>query len=211
MSYYNMVLTSYDTASLINPQVNTFQYLSPQGVPDALEANAIADAFYDQVINAADGIKSIVTTFTHLKGLVVTAPFNPEVLAVRTFDVVGLRGGTNMPNFVSWGFKSDRTRADIRAGFKRFGRVSETDTSGDVPTAGMVGVLDDFALVLNTALDFTIGGVPVQSNQIIVKRIKYIAPSGKPAYRLPEGSDKFDYSPVNWEFQRITTQNSRKR
>lgn len=212
MALYQVVLTSVVADDASNPFINSFFYVADDLLPSSVVAVNLADAFYDTVVNDAAGVKSVVATTVDLDSIVVTTPFNPTVLGIKPIAVAGLRTGTAMPRFVAWGFKSERKRADIRAGFKRFGRISETDTAGDVPSSGMLTILNAFADQMSASLSFSDGVETISAIPVIVKRIPVVVGGETVGYRLPENDLELAYSIAdNWTFQSITTQNSRKR
>lgn len=211
MSLYQIAFTSFANDDESNPYVNTFYYDVDDVLPSSEVALGLADAFYTEIVNAAAGWKAIVQVGMDSDTIVVTTPFNPTVLGIKNTAVVGLRSGGQMPRFVSWGFKSERKRADIRAGFKRIGLISETDTSGSVPAVGMLTALNDFAGLMSSSLPIDVLSGSFNAVPVIVKRIAYTTPSGKPAYRLPDSPTEYQFATAdNWVFQSITTQNSRK-
>lgn len=116
-----------------------------------------------------------------------------------------------MPRFNAFEFKSPRTIGNIRQGKKRFGAISEGMVTNGALNPTFASVMVDVASDLSDPLFATVSGVSVQFTPIIVKRIPYTAPSGRTAYRLPEGLDPLAYSVAdNWVYQSVTTQNSRK-
>lgn len=211
MALYQLVLSLIDNSQSNNEFINSFFYDVDDLLPSSIVASSLATEFHDQVVDGAGGIMSVLQTATVARLIVVTSPFDPTVLSISNINLVGLRAGTAMPKFVAWGFKSQRTRADIRAGFKRFGRISESDTAGDVPNGTALGLLNTLAGTLQTNLNPSDGVSSFIARPVIVKRIKYTSPSGNPAYRLPNDPLEYEYSVAdNWGFDEITTQNSRK-
>jgi hypothetical protein len=210
MGYYNVIIESNVATDPDNTYVNVLQYVASDPVPNSLEINAFIDAFVADIIEGVDGLLTILSAGMIVQRVIATCPPIPSLLAVRTVVETGLRGGTQMPRFVAWGFKAERSVGDIRSGFKRFGKISEADTAGDAPTAAMLVLLDAFAENLTENVRYDYGAGMLNASPVIVKRIKYTAPSGNPAYRLPEAGDTLNYMPAVWTFDAITTQNSRK-
>lgn len=212
MALYQVVLESVVLDDASNPQINSFFYNVSDILPSSIAAVNLADAFYDNVLNGAGGIKFAVQTNTDFDRIVVTSPFSPVVLGIKSIAATGQRTGSQMPRFVAWQFKSERTRADIRAGFKRFGAVSETDTSGDVPTVGMLTVLNGVASLLGATLNFDGDLGAVFGTPVIVKRIPVVVGGVTVGYRLPTDDSELEYSVADaWAYHSITTQNSRKK
>lgn len=210
MALYQIVQEIIDSTDLSNPFVNVYTYDVSDILPSSLVALALADAFRSQVLTGTDGWEDIVRATSSTERLVVTSPFDPTVLGINTTPVAGNRPAPSMPRFVAWGFKSERTRADIRAGFKRFGRVAEGDTNGDVPTGTFQAVLDGFADKLSAELLVDAVGTEYGAAPVIVKRIKYTTEGGSEAYRLPNSPLEYQFMVASYSFQAITTQNSRK-
>lgn len=211
MTLYNVVFTAYANDDDSNPFVNAFQYDVDDVLPSSAVAQSLAQQFSDEVIIAAGGWVDVVQFGMDTESVVVTSPFDPTVLGIELPVEPGTRPGAQMPRFVAWGFKSERTRADIRAGFKRFGLISETDTAGQVPSVDALAMLNGFATVLNQTLTVSDGVSSFNARPIIVKRVKYVTADGKDAYRLPNSPLEYQYMFANWKFQAITTQSSRKR
>lgn len=210
MTLYLVVTEALDSGSPANPFVNAFTYDVSDVLPSSVVAQQLANNFRDQVLSGTDGWEDIVRATTTIQRVIVTSPFNPSVLGINTTPLSGNRPTPSMPRFVAWGFKSERTRADIRAGFKRFGVLSEGDTVGDAPSGSMLLILDAFADKMSAVLEVSDGIDDYTATPVIVKRIAYETPEGNTAYRLPESPTEYQYMTCNWAFQSITTQNSRK-
>lgn len=211
MSLYQVILTAVDTATPQNPFVNAFYYDVNDVLPSSGVALALAEKFSEVVLDDTSGIPATLVPATVQQSVVVTCPFDPTVIGIDVINIPGVRTGTAMPRFVAWGFKQQRLRADIRAGFKRFGRISESDTGGDVPTPGMLTALNTLASVISTELTVLFGPDEFTATPVIVKRIPYVTPEGNDAYRLPNSPLEYQfYQAMTWNFQAITTQNSRK-
>lgn len=211
MALYQVDLISVANDDVSNPFVNTFFYNADDLLPSSVVAVALADAFFDLVVDGAAGWKSVVQVGMDADLIRVTSSYSPTVLGLKSIAVAGLRTGGQMPRFVSWGFKSERTVANIRAGFKRVGLISESDTAGSVPAAGVLAVLEAFAASMSEALVFSDGIGTVRALPVIVKRIPVVIEGETVGYRLPTSDFELQYSIAeNWVFQSITSQNSRK-
>lgn len=212
MTLYQIVTEATYNDTPGNDFVNVYTYDVNDVVPSSINAFFLTEAFYTTVVDDAAGWKSVVTANMDMNRIVTTAPQFPTVVAVKPVFVTGSRTGQPLPLFNAWSFKSERTRADIRAGFKRYGTISETDVSGFVPATGMLTVLEAFAGILSAELEFTTPGGDFIATPIIVKRVKYTTPSGSVAYRMPQPGDPYEFSQaVNWVYDSVTSQNSRKR
>lgn len=211
MTLYQVIATAIDGVAFNNPLVSAFYYDVDDLLPSSAVAADLANEFDGAVLDVTSGIPSVINAATAYQSVVVTSPFDPTVLGIKVVNKVGQRTGTAMPLFVAWGFKSQRTRADIRAGFKRFGRLSEGDTSGELPSAGILTALNTLATVLSQQLLVTDGVSEFRAVPVIVKRVKYVTEEGNDAYRLPNSPLEYQFSRAeNWDFDKITTQNSRK-
>lgn len=100
----------------------------------------------------------------------------------------GLRAGVETSDFLAGQVKFPRLRSDMKAGFKRYGPINETDMNGNQLAAATVTLLDNIgaAIVGNwlSSIDSHI-----ICNFIIVKRVCTTSPpegTPCPQYRLPE-------------------------
>lgn len=114
----------------------------------------------------------------------------------------GLEGGDNAPSFVAWGFRLIRTTRLTRHGSKRFVGVSEDDTVGNDPSAGIEAELATCAAKLAAGVFVSGTTIDVTLTPVIIGRT------------LVGDSYILDITKVNLvagaEFTRLTTQNSRK-
>lgn len=211
MTLYVVTTEAVDGFDLSNPFVNTFTYDIPDFGPDQLGAQSLAEMFIDLVIDNEDGIASVLHPSTVFNRITVQTPADDSILWVQALNIPGTRTGTAMPRFVAWGFKQERGRGDMRAGFKRFSRITETDTSGDQPHPNAVILLNNLATRMSTGIFVETSLGQGFAIPIIVKRIKYVTEGGAEAYRFPNATDPYIfYQATTWAFQKITTQNSRK-
>jgi len=212
MSYYSLVLRSTYYTDLSNQAVNAFTYNTTEVVPTTAGAIALAQAFADLFFDDTFPLPAITSTDTVWQNITVKSPPVPTVLAIKT---LGINGETAPPSdspFVAAEFQSPRKLGNIRMGMKRFGLLSDVNVSGGNAVVGFLPFLDAVSAALSATLTATVSGVSVSFSPIVVKRIPYTTPSGSTAYRLPEGLDPFVfYVADNWDYTRITTQNSRKR
>lgn len=212
MAYYLIKVKSVFDLEADNPAYNMFTYVSDEPTATLLGAQSLGDAFGDRMWNDTDVWPEIVNTRTLITGVEVTAPQVPSVLYINSSGAVGLTVGDYMPRFVAAEFISPRTVGNIRAGFKRFGLISEANVIDGEPEDTFLPFLSAMAVAMSEEFTFTISGTERTFTPAIIKRIPYVTPGGNDAYRLPEAGDPVVYSEAtNWTFQRITTQNSRKR
>jgi len=210
MTLYVLTTVCNQSADYSNRFINVFTYDVNDFLPSSAVANDLANSFNNIVGDAASGMTSILHTSMELEGITVYSPWDPTVLGILLSGATGTRTGTATNRFTAWGFKSQRIRADIRAGFKRFGIISEGDTSGNVPTVGMTTILNSFATSMDTVLTVSDGVSSYTATPIICKRIPYTTPGGSTAYRFPNPGVEYQYATTNWTFQAITSQVSRK-
>lgn len=211
MTLFAVTLEGEITGESFNPFVNVFTYDLNTILPDAETCLTFATAFWNRIVTGTGALETIVSAATIFTRVVVTVPADPSALGIFTDTVVGDRTGPSLPRFVAWGFKSERKDARIRAGFKRFGLVAEADTAGSEPATTFVAALDTFAENMSAPIEFSTTAGGFIATPVIVKRVAYTTSSGSTAYRLPTGLDPYVYYVAdNWDFQTVTTQNSRK-
>ena len=190
---FKLVLHSYTPDDPSNEFINVFGYRSFLAVSD--EAQSLAETFEDQVVPAIANVISTAMRIARIEVLNVTdgVGYWDQVI---TPEVAGTRTGEFVSSFVAWSFKYHRVEQGKRHGYKRFGEISETDTFGNVPAAGVVDELNTLATVLGSPLLF---GIIETWFPVILER--------KPTGVYPWTS----HDVLNVSFQRITSQNSRKR
>lgn len=89
---------------------------------------------------------------------------------------------------IAYGFRSSRSRLDIRRGFKRYVGVSEEriNNGGNIGPMFMTDVLDVVAGRLGDTITYDDEGNTLQYEPVIVSKEKYTTPSGNSAYRYYE-------------------------
>jgi len=212
LSYYVARLGGHLAGLPGNMFYNMFTYLTTEIAPTTPGAVALADAIVSDYLGSGSPLLDIIHEDFTFTEVYVWSPPVPTALGIATPSEPGLATGDRAPNFVAFEFKSPRTLRTIREGKKRFSPVSEgMITDGELnPT--FASQMDSVADMLNLSLIATVSGEMVDFVPIIVKRVSYETPGGSIAYRYPEGLDPFVYSDArNWVYQRVTSQNSRKR
>lgn len=122
---------------------------------------------------------------------------------------------TGLSPTTSYGFRSNRTRTDIRRGMKRFVGVTENGVvGGGTIEAGMVGALNDIAEAMSDALTYTDEGNDLTFSPIIVSKQAYTpAGSTREAYQYyPTLSEQMDHiaQSILWQpYAQTRTQTSR--
>jgi len=140
------------------------------------------------------------------------ALFNPALiyeLLLGTYS--GENADVNMPPYVAFTLRSDRTDGRIRRGFKRFpGVVESANANGNVEAAALAGLV---SLGEQLVGELTYGDETnfITFSPVVVKRVKYTE-DGVVKYRLPESVGEAVYSQImTWDaIPTLTTQNSRK-
>lgn len=212
MSYYSLILQSIIDGEAGNPSINAFTYLTSEVLPTSLGASILADQFINQFLDTGAALIALVHENTNFNLITVTAPQVPTVLHVQAVDFDGTATGDVMPRFVAFEFNCARTVANIRPGKKRVGAISEGMVTNGVLNPTFSSAVNDAAESLGGIFNTTVGGITYTFTPIIVKRVKYTTPGGGEAYRLPNGTDPFAYSlATTWNYQAVSTQNSRKR
>jgi len=201
---YQLVLTA--KYNFTEPTlVNAFYYRDIVGLTsDAAES--LANEFQLDVLPK---IAAVVTGSTKFTKLVVKNLYDPTDFWEELLSVAGDRSGEAMPPFNAWSFVSNRKRADIRPGQKRFGILSETDVStGGFVESGLVTAMDDLASALGFRMQVSLFDT---WEPRVVKRIRSGVP-GEYTYRLPESQgEEVSFYPDTWQYRTaVTTQNTRK-
>lgn len=132
-------------------------------------------------------------------------------------DFVGLGGsaGAGLPNFEAVSIKSNRVRADIRRGFKRYeGAISTNlDAYGVLKTA-FYNALQDHAEFCSAPITYDDEGNTLTFTPIVISLEKITLPSGKVKYQKyateVEQLEHIAESIVYTAQPTTTTQNSRK-
>lgn len=129
----------------------------------------------------------------------------------------GTAAGTStaepMPPWVTFSFRTPWLGPALRRGFKRIPGVGEGYGNSGIINAGNLANLANFSSVMNESLTVVSGDDSITFHPCVVKRIKYVTPNGKDAYRLPENAQEGVFDIVQgWQAEtELTTQNSRKR
>lgn len=149
---------------------------SVNGATPALDATTIAGKLKALQVAAAEFIQVIA------KNLYSVTDFYTYAFPPGTHGTVA--GVDGLSPTAAWGYTTDRTRADIRRGQKRFVGIPESQVSGG-------GELDPASLSTYQALGDAMAapvsgdasGSPVTFTPYVFGRQKYTAPSGHDAYR----------------------------
>lgn len=97
--------------------------------------------------------------------------------------VGGVSGGGTSPA-IAFGFSTNRVRADVRRGQKRFVGVSlSDDANGGLWVSGAITRMNALAAKMTDALAYTEGGNSLNFSPAVCKREPYTTPAGNKAYR----------------------------
>jgi len=160
-------------------------------------------------LNVLPWVRQLMHTSTIFSEVSVINLFNQTEFATELVNLAGTVTGQSAPSFLAAGFRSGRTRRDIRRGYKRFGPISEDVTAGNsydpIFTSAIEGIEGALgALQIDADGEFTM-------TPIVVKRLAETQPDGTVTYRLPTSQSELAYSSATvWDFYGITTQSSRK-
>jgi len=122
------------------------------------------------------------------------------------------------PATVAYGFRTNRVRADISRGTRRFAGVeSDFFTDINILTAPCLTIMNGLADAMSAVLTTSVAGVSVTFTPCVVKKHKYTTPRGNAAYRYnttAEGGETAQMANlavgVVWSpYATLRTQNSR--
>lgn len=175
--------------------VNRWNYLSG-GTPATVSLSfALAYAFG---LIPTLGVVNPLSVFGRIIGLV-----NPQALFVESqvrdvYSVTdfysvpyspnlsgqNLLSGTATAPFNAFGFRTNRTRLDIRRATKRFAGVGEADVeNGGTFSANVTGFLPLVAAAMSDVIEYDDEGNTITFSPIVVSKEKYVTPEGNDAYR----------------------------
>jgi hypothetical protein len=175
---------------LSQPIVNVFFYIATPDTEAVATAFLMAEAFEPLVPDAINTLQ--ITTVTNSE-LYVYNLLDPTDLEVRGLSGGGDTAGTVNTQIDAIGFRSNRTRRDIRRGFKRIGGIPDSavvdqalNTAFNTAAGTLAGLFGDQLLTTapnpNSAYD-----------PIVIKRIFTGITGGKRQYRLPETEGELEY------------------
>lgn len=200
---YVLTLRSFDSGldpTAINPFFNVFAYEATSGSSSAGDCIA---AFDNDIMTNILNICSIVTEFTSIECINLDNLSDFSTLPITQFGIVT---GEYLSPFVGWEFQYIRAVRGVHHGRKTFGMVGEASQANGAPTGSMLITL----VGTQTVLGQPINGVSGTYTPRIWRRAGSYAPySGVPPVGTPY-PDTF-YPIAGVQFNRLSTQNSRKR
>lgn len=210
MAQYQITLEGRTTSPIGEATRNVWFYDTSTLVASFDESIALELAFEQQVFPAIKAITSTTQVYLAIK---VYELFQRQFFKEQFFvpAQVGGRAGDLNPPFVAWGFRHIRQRGDMKNGYKRFAGVAETDVVGGAATAAAIVLLNALATAMNAVLTYTVAGNPESASGVIVKRVPVVVNGQIVSYRLPASIAEYVfYSATAWQYQWVTTQNTRK-
>ena len=178
--------------------VNRWNYLL-NGVPAAVSGSfaltSAAGALYDNIAippgypsgTLVSSVADMLSVEAVLQEITVLNVYDPVDFYQTPFTqtYAGKRTGESASPLLAFGFRTNVVRRDIRRGMKRFGGLSENagTTGGEVNHAAMDAYAQALIDVMNANLDYNDEGNTLTFAPCIVGKEKYVAPSGKNAYR----------------------------
>jgi len=152
--------------------------------------------------------ETLVSVLVRVKNLYNPAEFSEYLDGTTPGTAVGQPSSP----YDAFSFRTPWLGSQIRRGFKRLPGVPETYGSGGVIQPAVVTLLEGFEAALNTVYNLTLGSETLVFSPCVIKRVKYVTPGGKDAYRMPENpSEGLFNDTTSWQLMpNLTTQNSRK-
>lgn len=198
--------------------INVFTYQLDQAINDPADAiEPLFNAFESVHFGAGGGNLNGTAFHTSISWTSLEAYnlFDLAAFGERLITEAGAHATSEaMPIANAYGFRSARKTREIRRGFKRFAGVPEDaglGASGQI-AAGFLTELELLAGALGATM-FDTGPSGFTFSPVVIKRVPYVAPSGKDAYRFPETEAELSFFVADeWEANTLlTTQVGRKK
>lgn len=191
--------------------LNVFFYKNTTASPTTAFANLLGIAVRDYLQTTWANMVSSDLLF---EGVTVRNLFDDAEFAELPSTVAaGTRSASSLSSYNSIFIPFRRSTAVTRSGGKRFCGLTRDDLIDNVYASAFLILADAFADKLDDNITFTdSAGASITIEPVLVKRIPYTAPSGKPAYRLPTnlGESVTNRFVSNAASRKPSTQNSRK-
>lgn len=209
--------------------INRFQFISSSDV-DAVDgcqalANALGAVDTSGVVTGnplppgtlMGALETLQNDVVEYIAMEVITPYDAFGLFERIFPA-GTTGnsvgsGENLAPFIALSIRSDRTRRDVRRGFKRFCGLTEGEITATGPTAPALNRLADVATSISGTVTGDAGPLNVAFQSAVVP-LKRVPDSDPPQYELFEtegAAVSASAFPVVYQAEdKVTTQNSRK-
>lgn len=206
--------------------INVFNYLTNDTPASVTLSLALVSAWGAIPSAGVYPATSILQTLRALQSANVSYDFieAKDVYSVVDFygtafnpNLAGSVSGESLSPVSAFGFRSNRTRSDIRRGSKRFVGVAESDnTTLGVIAGGTITRMAAMATALSGNLVYVDEGSPITFAPIIVSKELYTVPGSSPAreaYRYyPTVAEQEDHIMTSaiWDYQTtIRSQTSR--
>jgi hypothetical protein len=190
---FKVVLHASDLQFKVDEIINVFGYKST-AVSGGGEEGALADQFIADVVPALAAVLHARTSFNRVEVFNVTNGLGYSNTVISP-AIVGSVSGDSNNGFMAWSFVSPRKITGQRNGYKRLSIVAEASISDGEAASGILTALAAAATAMSTPLNF---GLIDWFPQILHRPV----PNS-----YPWSSRDAD----NWSYQKVTTQNSRKR
>lgn len=166
-----------------------------------------------------DGIRALQDANVNFDEVVAKDVYSVTDFYGTTFvpALVGAQGGNTLGPVPAYGFRTNRTRLDIRRGTKRVTGVPSGAMGGDnVYVASTITLLSTLAAAMTETLTYDDEGNTLTFQPVIVGREKYLPDGNEPpkyAYRYyPTFAEQSDHlmSSIIWDYYTtVRTQTSR--
>lgn len=191
-------IRDYQTWSALtaNPYLNVYHYQVATGDP-SVGANAVVNAFIVNMLPALIGIQSDQMYHNLIEVINLDNPADFDSGVPTTLQGTGTRAGNSLPASDAWSFIYNRATRAVRNGWKRIGRVAESDQVNGFAEVAFVPALNVTAAAMGAPLSVGIG-------TIVPRIVRVTGPTGGPFTYTA-----FPISSVS--FRHLGTQDTRKR
>ena len=195
-----VVRTSYFNQECIN----RYNYVST-GTPAAVSSSFGLASALGYILGAAETAFPLATLARAIQqpqveavqyiDILVKDIYDPENFYTTAFPA-GVTGANANPNIamspaIAYGFRSARTRLDVKRGFKRYVGCNEeaVNAGGNIEPSFLTGPLAEIAIQLGNTVSYDDEGNTLSYSPVIVKKFPYTTPSGRTAYRYATDAD----------------------
>lgn len=140
----------------------------------AVEGDLIVDSVVDR-------IQKLVVSGCNITDILVRNVYDPLDFYQTPILFLGAVAGDSMPPFNAYGFRTNRTRLDIRRGFKRITGVAEGAQNAGVISGTAVALADALATAMGQTLVYDDEGTDLSFAPVVVQKEKInLADVGEP-------------------------------
>lgn len=176
--------------------INRWNYIT-SSTPAAVSFSFALVSAFGGIVDSPDVVFPDDTVMSHWQAMVDDGVVFQNIQARNIYSVTDfydtpiptgvyglVTGSDGSPEYVSFGFISSRVRQDIRRATKRLAGVPEASTANfGALTGGSLTLAENLAAAMSVDLTYDDEGSPVVFSPCVVHKEKYVAPSGKDAYR----------------------------